>query len=56
MLARKPPVSTTDITNRKQLECLYAQRTIIDALIASLQVYDRFNVQRVPTNNERQSA
>jgi hypothetical protein len=55
MLARKPPVSTTDITNRKQLECLYAQRTIIDALIASLQVYDRFHAQRVHDHERRQA-
>jgi len=55
MLARKPPVSTTDITNRKQLECLYAQRTIIDALIASLQVYDRFHGQRVRDHELRQA-
>jgi hypothetical protein len=55
MLARKPPVSTADITNRKQLESLYARRTIIDALIASLQVYDRFNALGAP-DPERQSA
>jgi hypothetical protein len=55
MLAQKPPVSTTDITNRKQLELLYARRTIIDALIASLQVYDRFHAPRLP-DHDRQSA
>jgi hypothetical protein len=53
MLARKPPVSTTDIINRKQLESLYARRTILDALIASLQVYDRFHDQRVPDRERR---
>jgi hypothetical protein len=55
MLARKPRVSTTDITNREQLELLYARRTIIDALIASLQVYDRFHSQRV-LDQKRQPA
>jgi hypothetical protein len=55
MLARKPPVSTADIANRKQLEFLYARRTIIDALIASLQVYDRFHAQGA-SGHERQSA
>jgi hypothetical protein len=55
MTARKPPVSTTDITNRQQLECLYARRTIIDALIASLQVYERFLPQRVPDRERRQA-
>jgi hypothetical protein len=53
MLARKPRVPPTDIANRKQLESLYARRTIIDAAIASLQVYDRFCAQRVPDNERR---
>jgi hypothetical protein len=48
-------VSTTDIANRKQLESLYARRRIIDALIASLQVYDRFHAPRVP-DQDRQPA
>ena len=55
MLAQKPPVSPADIANRKQLELLYARRTIIDALIATLQVYDRFHTPRVP-DQDRQSA
>jgi hypothetical protein len=55
MLAQELPVSTTDITDRKQLELLYARRTVIDALIASLQVYDRFHAPRVP-DQDRQSA
>jgi hypothetical protein len=41
--------------NRKQLESLYARRTTIDALIASLQVYDRFRDLRLP-KQERQRA
>jgi hypothetical protein len=48
MLAQKSRVSTDDVDNRKQLESLYARRTIIDALIASLQVYDRFRDMRLP--------
>jgi hypothetical protein len=48
-------VSATDIANREQLELLYARRTIIDALIASLQVYDRFHDRRVP-DQKRQPA
>jgi hypothetical protein len=55
MLVQKPPVSTADLTKRKQLEILYARRTVIDALIASLQVYDRFQPQRVP-DHKRQPA
>jgi hypothetical protein len=54
MLAQKPLVSTADITYRKQLENLYARRTVIDALIASLQVYDRFHAQAA--DEKRQSA
>ena len=48
-------MSAADVTNRKQLEFLYARRTVIDALIASLQVYDRFQVQREP-DQDRQPA
>jgi len=55
MIVRKSQVSTTDIDNRKQLECLYARRTIIDALIASLQVYDRFHLQREPDHERPQA-
>jgi hypothetical protein len=53
MIVHKSQVSTTDIDNRKQLESLYARRTMIDAVIASLQVYDRFHPLRVPDNERR---
>jgi hypothetical protein len=43
MLAQKPSVSTIDVTHRKQLEYLYERRTSVDALIESLQKYDRFH-------------
>jgi hypothetical protein len=54
MLAPKPPAPAADISDRKQLELLYARRTVIDALIATLQVYDRFPAQSAP-DRERQS-
>jgi hypothetical protein len=54
MLARKLPVpDTNDINYRKQLEYLYARRTTIDALIESLQEYDRFRAQRAPDQNRK---
>jgi hypothetical protein len=40
---------------RKQLEFLYARRTSIDALIESLEQYDRFREKRV-TERKRQTA
>jgi len=55
MFAPKPPVPSTDINYRKQLEYLYARRTTIDALIESLQEYDRFRAQRAP-EQERKTA
>jgi hypothetical protein len=55
MIVREPQVSTTDIDNRKQLECLYARRTTIDALIASLRIYDRFHPQREPDHERPQA-
>jgi hypothetical protein len=56
MFAQKPQVpDTSDINYKKQLEYLYAQRSMIDALIESLKEYDRFRAQRLPDQN-RQSA
>jgi hypothetical protein len=56
MFAQKPQVpDISDIKYRKQLEYLYARRSVIDALIESLQEYDRFRAQRLPEQN-RQSA
>jgi hypothetical protein len=40
---------------RKQLEYLYARRTSVDALIESLQRYDRFQDRRQP-HQKRTSA
>jgi hypothetical protein len=54
MLAHKPPVPDhSDINYRKQLEYLYERRTTIDALIESLQDYDRFRAQRAPEQNRK---
>jgi hypothetical protein len=52
MIANNPPVpSESDISYRKQLEYLYARRSTVDALIESLQEYDRFQAQRGPDQN-----
>jgi hypothetical protein len=52
MFAQIPPVpDTSDINYRKQLEYLYKRRATIDALIESLQEYDRFRTQRAPEQN-----
>jgi hypothetical protein len=40
--------SSSGRTYRKELEYLYARRTAVDALIQSLQDYDRF---RAPANS-----
>lgn len=54
MFPHKPPVpEQSDINYRKQLEYLYARRTSIDALIESLQDYDRFRAQRTPEQNRK---
>jgi hypothetical protein len=53
MLAQRPPVPAADGPYRKQLEYLYERRTTVDALIASLQKYDRFTVQPVPDQKSR---
>jgi hypothetical protein len=57
MFAYKPPVPEPDDVNnyRKQLEYLYARRTTIDALIKSLQTYDRYRAKRT-TDQNRKSA
>jgi hypothetical protein len=47
MFAQKPPVPpNSDINYGEQLKYLYARRTRLDALIESLQEYDRFRAQR----------
>jgi hypothetical protein len=54
MFAHKPPVpNANDANYRQQLEYLYARRTTIDALIESLQEYDRFRAQRAPDQNRK---
>jgi hypothetical protein len=43
MFAKKvPPAPAAGRTYRKELEYLYARRSAVDALIQSLQDYDRF--------------
>lgn len=54
MIAENPPIpDMSDINYRKQLEYLYARRSTIDALIESLQEYDRFRAQRAPDQNRK---
>ena len=55
MLAEKPSVPSTDPAHRKQLEYLYARRSSVDALIESLQKYNRFHAERGP-DPKRKSA
>jgi hypothetical protein len=45
--AKKAPVMIASVrTSRKNLEHLYARRSAIDALIASLQEYNKFRERR----------
>lgn len=54
MIAENPPIpNKSDIYYRQQLEYLYARRSTIDALIESLQEYDRFRAQRGPEQNRK---
>lgn len=51
---KKPPVMiVTARTSRKNLEHLYARRSAIDALIESLQEYDRFREKRTGEDKRR---
>ncbi len=51
MFAKKAPVATAPLPQmkRKELEYLYARRSAIDALIQSLEEYDRFRTLRADT-------
>jgi len=47
MQAKRPYLAVDSINNpRKVLKTLYAQRSAIDALIQSLQEYDRSRIKR----------
>jgi len=48
-----PALSKIDINYRKQLEHLYSRRNTIDALIESLQQYDRFRATRSPEQSRK---
>ena len=47
MFAKKAPSSSTSSSrgNRKELDYLYARKSAIDALIQSLEDYDRFRAK-----------
>jgi len=46
MFAKKAPSSSTSTRgNRKELDYLYARKSAIDALIQSLEDYDRFRAK-----------
>jgi hypothetical protein len=54
MLAhRSLGLDTNDTHYREQLEYLYARRSAIDALIESLQRYDRYRAQRSPDKSRK---
>jgi hypothetical protein len=58
MFAKKvPPAPTAGRTYyRKELEYLYARRSAVDALIESLQDYDRFRAASAATPPKRKLA
>ena len=57
MFAKKElPASTPVPEYRKELEYLYARRSAIDALIESLEDYDRFRETRLDRGNQLQTA
>ncbi len=58
LLAKKTlTMPTTSRSSRKELEQLYARRSAIDALIQSLQEYDRYRAKRsVVEVNRRKTA
>jgi hypothetical protein len=49
MVAKKPPAEHNRDTAvyERQLDYLYARRSILDTLIASLEEYERFPAQRI---------
>jgi hypothetical protein len=49
MVAKKPPVEQNrdSAVYERQLEYLYARRSILDTLIASLEEYERLPAQRI---------
>lgn len=48
MFAKKPPVPFAPIRGfEKELEYLYARRSLIDTLIRSLEEYDRFREKSI---------
>ena len=54
LLAKKEPdTSVPGRTYQKKLEFLYARRTAIDALIESLEQYDRFREKGVLDRKQR---
>lgn len=57
MFAKKGTTpSSSDRVYRKELEYLYTRRSTIDALIASLEQYDRFRARNVSQIEKRKSA
>ena len=57
MFAKKElPASAPVPEYRKELEYLYARRSAIDALIESLEDYDRFRETRLDRGNQLQTA
>ena len=56
MTAKKAPMPTSPArAHRKQLQYLYARRSAIDALIQTLQDYDRFRAFHI-SDRKRKSA
>jgi hypothetical protein len=47
MFAKKAPPTSPARAHRKELQYLYARRSAIDALIQTLQDYDRFRAKRI---------
>jgi hypothetical protein len=57
MLAKKALASISSSREfRKELQYLYARRTAVDALIESLQEYDRFRPKSALMTQKRKSA
>ena len=53
MFGKKEPQSASIPAYRKELEYLYARRSVVDALIASLKDYDRFRETRTDESERR---
>jgi hypothetical protein len=57
MLAKKALIAAcSSRTYRKELDYLYARRTAVDALIQTLQDYDRFRARTTTHPQKRKSA